>query len=39
MHIMLKVIANPYVFGNFSEEDSTNNNYLKGIDILGSDMK
>ena len=38
MHIMLKIIANPYVFQNFSEVDPSDNNYLKGIDLLNDDI-
>ena len=35
---MLKIIANPHIFKNFSELDPSDNNYLKGIDLLGSDI-
>lgn len=39
MHIMLKVIANPYIFANFSEIDPTNGSLYKGIDLLDDSIK
>ena len=39
MHIMLKVIANPYVFTNFSEVDPSNIAIYKGIDLLAASVK
>lgn len=36
---MLKLIANPHVFANFSEADPTNGNVYKGIDLLGEQIK
>ena len=36
---MLKVIANPYIFANFSEVDPTNGSLYKGIDLLDESIK